>query len=241
MGRSTFEGPVLAGDNRFGPLRNVGYTELLQQADLNFANVSGSGTAGYPGASGQFIQSNGIPNVPGVVYSPSATVYPPVVVTPTADVATTGTVSYRGAVLYLPYGSNIADMFVDVGTTIGSSGTTVSAAVVNIGNQFNGTQYGVATLTVGSNLVTAGRYSITYTGANINALQATTGDITNPPANGQGSGPYSSLVSQLVFTLALTGTGNPAPNSGTIYFTVRYTQLDGSIGTATVYPYGNFD
>jgi hypothetical protein len=238
MGRSTFEGPILAGDNRFGPLRNVGYTDLVQQVDLNFANVSGSGTAGYPGASGQFVQSNGIPNVPGTVYSPSGSVYPPVVVTPTADAATT---VYRGAVFYLPYGSNINDIFVDVGTTIAVSGATLTAASVLIGNAFNTASYGTATLTVGSNLVTVGRTAITYTGANLNAIQNTTGDITNPPSNGQGSGPYSSLVSQVVATIVLTGTTIPAPTSGTLYVTIRYTQLDGTIGSATAYPYGNFD
>lgn len=238
MGRSTFEGPVLAGDNRFGPLRNVGSIELVQGADLNFANTTGSGTVGYPGASGQFVQSNNIPNTPGVVYTPSATAFPPVVATPTADAAT---LTYRGIVFYLPYGSNINDIIVDVGTTIGVTSGALTGAVVNLGNQFNGTQYGVATLTVTSNLVVVGRTAVTYTGANLNAFQATTGDITNPPSNGQGSGPYSSLVSQVVATLALTGTGTPAPNSGTLYVTIRYTQLDGSIGTATAYPYGNFD
>jgi hypothetical protein len=238
MGRSTFEGPVLAGDNRFGPLRNVGSIELVQGADLNFANTTGSGTVGYPGASGQFVQSNNVPNIPGVVYTPSATAFPPVVATPTADAAT---LTYRGVVFYLPYGSNINDIIVDVGTTIGVTSGALTGAVVNLGNQFNGTQYGVATLTVTSNLVVVGRTAVTYTGANLNALQATTGDITNPPSNGQGSGPYSSLVSQVVATLALTGTGTPAPNSGTLYVTIRYTQLDGSIGTATAYPYGNFD
>jgi hypothetical protein len=47
--------------------------------------------------------------------------------------------------------------------------------------------------------------------------------------------------SQLVFTLALTGTGTPAPNAGTLYLTARYKQLDPNIGTTTTYPYGNFD
>jgi hypothetical protein len=238
MARSTFEGPILAGDNKFGPLRNVGYTDLVQGADLMFANTTGAGTAGYPGASGQFVQANNIPNTVGTVYTPSATVYPPVVATPTADAAT---LTYRGVVFFLPYGSSILDILVDVGAAVGVTSGALTGAVVNLGNQFNGTQYGVATLTVGSNLVTAGRYAVTYTGANLTAMQSTTGDVTNPPANGQGSGPYSSLVSQVVATLALTGTGTPAPNAGTLFITVRYTQLDGSIGSATAYPYGNFD
>ena len=43
MGRSTFEGPILSGDNRFGPLRNVGYSQLVQNVDLDFSNTT-SGT-----------------------------------------------------------------------------------------------------------------------------------------------------------------------------------------------------
>ena len=34
MARATFEGPILAGDNRFGPLRNVGYTDLVQETSI---------------------------------------------------------------------------------------------------------------------------------------------------------------------------------------------------------------
>jgi hypothetical protein len=36
MGRSTFEGPVIAGDNRFGPQRNVGYVQLIQDTYIDF-------------------------------------------------------------------------------------------------------------------------------------------------------------------------------------------------------------
>ena len=43
MGRSTFEGPILAGDNRFGPLRNVGYPELYQYANLTLTNTTNIG------------------------------------------------------------------------------------------------------------------------------------------------------------------------------------------------------
>ncbi len=34
MGRSTFDGPILSGDNRFGPQRDVGPVLLAQQAFL---------------------------------------------------------------------------------------------------------------------------------------------------------------------------------------------------------------
>ena len=51
MGRSTFDGPILAGENRFGPQRNIGYTTLTQSGYLNLLNTS-SNTAGYGGGSG---------------------------------------------------------------------------------------------------------------------------------------------------------------------------------------------
>jgi hypothetical protein len=239
MARSTFEGPVLSGNNRFGPLRNIGYTDLVQQCDLNFANTSGAGTAGYPGASGQFVNGNQIPNVNATVYTPSSSVYPPVAATVTADAPL---LTYRGAVMYLPNGCQINDIFVDVGTAISvntGGGATLTAAVINIGNAFNGTQYGSITLTVAANAITAGRYTPTFTGAQLTNMQATSGDITNP--TGSNTDPNGSLVSQVVFTLALTGTGTPAPNVGTLFTTLRYVQPDPNIGNSTTYPYGNFD
>ena len=36
MARATFEGPILAGDSRFGPLRNVGYADMVQETDIDF-------------------------------------------------------------------------------------------------------------------------------------------------------------------------------------------------------------
>jgi hypothetical protein len=236
MSRSTFEGPILSGDSRFGPLRNVGYTQLVQNIDFNFANTTGNGSAGYPGGNGQFVNGNLIPNTNAVVYTPSASVSPPVAATITADAATT---VYRGAVMYLPQGCQIVDAIVDVGTAVGTSGATLTAASVLIGNAFNASTYATTTLTVATNAITAGRYTPTYSGANLIALQSTTQDITQTVY--QGSGPGSSIMSQVVFTLVLTGTTTPAPNAGTMYFTLRYVQPDNNIGTLTTYPYGNFD
>jgi hypothetical protein len=230
MARSTFTGPILSGDSRFGLIRDVGYTELVQNVQLNFANTGGNGTAGYPGASGSFVNGNQIPNIASPVYTQSATAYPPTTATITADAATT---VYRGAVAYLPVGSTITDLLIEVGTGVGTSGSTLTAATVNVGNQFNGTQYGSSTLTVSTNAITAGTYTVTTTADN---LWATTADFTNPTGLVE-----PAVFSQVVFTLVLTGTGTPAPNAGTIYFTVRYKQLDGNIGTTTAYPYGNFD
>jgi len=232
MARTTFSGPILSGDSRFGPIRTVGYTDLAQNIDMNFANTGGNGTAGYAGGSGQFVNGNLIPNVNAVVYTNSSSVYPPTAATITADAATT---VYRGAVFYLPTGSQINDFFVDIGTGI-TGGSTITAGVVNIGNQFNGTQYGSVTLTATTNVLVAGRYSTTFTGTQLTNIQATTVDFTNPTGVVE-----PSTFSQVVMTLVITGTGTPAPTAGTLYLTVRYTQPDGNIGTTTTYPYGNFD
>jgi len=232
MARSTFSGPILSGSNRFGPIRDVGYTDLTQNIDMNFANTGGNGTAGYAGGSGQFVNGNLIPNVNAVVYTNSSSVYPPTAATITADAATT---VYRGAVFYLPTGSQINDFLVDIGTGI-TGGSTITAGVVNIGNQFNGTQYGSVTLTATTNVLVAGRYSTTFTGTQLANIQATTADFTNPTGTIE-----PATFSQVVMTLVITGTGTPAPTAGTLYLTVRYTQLDGNIGTTTTYPYGNFD
>ena len=97
MARSTFDGPILSGDNRFGPLRDVGYTELAQAAYLDLTNTTAN-TANYGGTSGQYVFSNIIPNQNGTVYTPSSTTYPPTAATITADAATA---LYRGVVFLL--------------------------------------------------------------------------------------------------------------------------------------------
>ena len=241
MTRATFEGPVLAGDNRFGNFRNVGYVDLVQYADMNLLNTTVA-TPLYGGSSGQFVASNSIPNINGTVYTPSATTYPPTAATIPADA---NTAVYRGAVLYLPYGSGINDIFIDVGTAVTVTGGSASLvnAFVYVSNNYvavNGTPtYAAANITAG----TVGRQTLAaFTAAQLTAQSSTSGDITNPPANGQGDGPNASLLSQVVFTVALGGSAllTSTSTAGVLYFTVRYTQLDGQIGTKTTYPYGNF-
>ena len=336
MARSTFEGPVLSGDNKFGPLRNVGYTDLVQYCDLDFTNTTAN-TVLYSGGSGQFVNGNGIPNQNATVYTPSSTVFPPVAQTIPADTATN---VYRGAVMYLPYGSNLNDVFVDVGVVPAVAGGTAAftSATVYVSNNYTAAGGTAKYFSTGS-ITAVGRQSLsTFTAAQIAAQAGTTGDITNPPSasgGGQNTNPYGSLVSQLVFTTAIVGTaldtrasyavagvaiantagtftctsngylavgqrltlsgtyggtgsitgyanpttylvsavsggagtvtgftltnldgsaivttsGTPTgitytiidPLIGRLYFTARYTQLDGNIGTQTVYPYGNFD
>jgi hypothetical protein len=242
MGRATFEGPILSGDNRFGPLRNVGYSDLAQETSIVLTNTT-LATAGYSGGSGQFVNGNGIPNVNATVYTPSSTAYPPTAATITADAGTGGTGTlYRGIVFYLPYGSNINDFLIDTNVAITATGGTIGTVSVQIGNTFNDTTYGSIT----SANASAARNTISQTGAQLLKTNSTTGDITNPPAAGQGTSQYSSLVSQVVVTFTIpytggTGTTLPVITAGTFTAAVRYTQLDPNIGNSTTYPYGNFD
>lgn len=205
MARSTFEGPILAGDNRFGPLRNVGYTEAVQTAYIDITNTT-TNTSGYSGGSGQFVASNGIPNSQATVYSPSATANPPTAQTIPADTATN---VYRGAVMYLPYGSTIQDILIDCGNLVAVSGGSAAftSATVYVSNNYTAAS-GTARYAQTGSVTAVGRQSLsTFTTAQLyNQQLGTTGDITNPPASGQGTSQYSSLVSQLVFTVAIVGT-----------------------------------
>ena len=239
MARSTFEGPILSGDNRFGPLRNVGYTSLVQDANIVLTNTA-NGTASYGGTSGQFVNANGIPNVNATVYTPSST-YPPTAATITADTVstTTGTL-YRGVVMYIPYGSSIINILVDTNVAITLDNGTVGTVTGKIGNAFNTTTYGSITT---MNAAT-GRNTVAQTGAQLLAATSTTGDVTYSPS--QGSGPNSNILSQVVLTITIPYTGGTsgtlsAITAGTFNMTLAYIQLDGNIGNTTTYPYGNFD
>jgi len=232
MGRSTFEGPVIAGDNRFGPQRNVGYVALVQDTYIDLS-VTTPGTNGYAGTSGQYAFGNGIPNVQGQLFTPS-TAYPATTTTPPTDVSTQ---VYRGVIMYLPTGCTIQDIIIDYLSAItGEGGATLSDVSIYVSNAttaaagtptYASTQLG--TTTVG----TAGRKTTSYTATNLINMLATTTDIVQ--ANGQPN------LSQVVFTLSITGTSVAAPTGGKFNFSVRYTQPDNNIGTTTAYPYGNLD
>lgn len=230
MGRSTFDGPVLAGDNRFGPLRNVGYAQLNQYCDIDLSVVTNA-TALYGGGSGQFVNGNGIPNTNATVYTPSSTALATAATIP----ADTATLVLRGAVFYLPTGCDIDDVLIDVGALAAVAGGTaaITSQTWYISNNYNtGTtpQYG-ATAAVSA----VGRQAIVYTAAQLANQTSTTTDViigANQPA-----------VSQVVLTLAIVGTNLDTRTSltGKAYLTVRYTQPDNNIGTQSTYPYGNFD
>lgn len=240
MARSTFEGPILSGGNRFGPLRNVGYTVLAQDCNIALTNTTNA-TAGYSGGSGQFVNGNSIPNVNATVYTPSSTVYPPTAATITADAGTAGAGTlYRGIVMYLPYGSSLVNILVDTNVQITATGGTIGTVTGSIGNNFNTTTYGSITT---MNAAT-GRNTVAQTGAQLLAATSTTGDILISP--NPGSDAYSSILSQVVLTITIpytagSGTTLPTITAGTFNITVAYTQLDANIGTTTAYPYGNFD
>ena len=232
MGRSTFEGPVLSGDNRFGPLRNVGYQRLSQNCIIDFSATGGSGTANYAGGSGQFVSSNNIPNQAAVVYTPSATTYPPAVTTPTADASTA---IYRGCVFYLPVNCQIESIVVDYITALSLTSTTLSSVSILVSNGFVTSSPTYATVTLGTTTVgTTGRITSTYSAANLGNMLSTPADITTGNNN-------PSQLSQVVATLAIVGTGLSALVAGKLNIDINYVQDDNNIGNSTTYPYGNFD
>ena len=237
MARSTFAGPILSGDSRFGPIRNVGYTDLVQDCSIVLTNTTVA-TAGYSGGSGQFVNGNLIPNVNGTVYTRSSTAYPPTAAVITADAGTGGSGTlYRGIVFYMPTSANINDFLIDTNVVITATGGTLGTVTASIGNAFNDTTYGSIT-TVNA---ATGRNTITQTGAQLLATNATTFDFTNPMGVVEPAG-FSQVV--VTFTIPYTGgTGTTLPviTAGTITAAVRYTQADYNIGTTTAYPYGNFD
>ena len=230
MGRSTFEGPVLAGDSRFGPYRNVGYMDLVQSVGMNIAQTT-TNTALYGGASTIFVNGNTIPNTQATVYTPNSASTTLTATSIPADAATV----YRGAVMYIPAGSKIVDILVDIGVITSFTSGTLTSIQVNVSNNYvaaAGTCTYAQTAVLTSPV--AGRQSFNaFTATQLTNQQATSTDIVQ--ANGLPN------LSQIVFTIASINGTNVAVTGGTYYFTLRYIQPDGNIGTTTAYPFGNFD
>ena len=233
MGRSTFEGPVLSGDNRFGPQRDVGYVELVQSAYLDFS-VTTTNTTDYGGGNQVFVSSNNIPNNTATIWTPQAGVFsntgPTVASAPTAD--TSGTI-YRGASFLIPQGSNITDVVVDVGLLPSDGTVTANSIQPYVSNKF-ATATGVyATM---SAITSATRGTATFVGSQLSNSNGTLSDVQNIQP-----GQQPTWFSQVVVTLKITNTSLVAPTTGQINITLKYTQQDMNIGNATTYPYGNFD
>ena len=233
MARSTFDGPILSGDNRFGPQRDVGYTDLVQSALLDFS-VTTPNTANYGGGSGAFVTSSNIPNNTATIWTPQSGVYstngPTKASAPTADA--TGT-AYRGVVFLLPYSSNITDIIVDVGTLPSDGTHTATSIQPYVSNNF-ATSTGVyATMAA---VTSATRGTATFVGTQLPYASATLQDVQNMQPGNQ-----PTWFSQLVVSLKLTVASLTSVNAGQIAITVQYVQTDPNIGNGTTYPYGNFD
>ena len=239
MGRSTFDGPILSGDNKFPPFRNVGYTDLAQFCDIDLSN-NVNGTAQNSGTSGAFVNGNllgsstGPSNLNASVFVPSATAFPSALQTIPAD---TSTNVYRGAVMYVPAGVTLHDFFVDLGVVVGVAGGSASltSATVYVSNNYT-VAAGTPTYFATGAITAVGRQAAaTFTATQIANQAQTTTDILQP--NG-----YPNL-SQIVFTVAIVGTALDTRTAltGKLYFTLRYAQLDYNMGNLTNYPYGNFD
>jgi hypothetical protein len=229
MARSTFDGPVLSGDNRYGPLRNVGYMMMAQHTDINLATTTPN-TAGFGGSSGVFVNGNGIPNTAAIVYTPGTSTYAAVTIP-----ADTSTNVYRGVVCYLPTNCDLDGVNVDCQTVVGVSGGTaaLTSATVYVSNNYTAAA-GTPTYFSTGAISAVGRQALsTFTATQITNQSSTSVDIIQP--NGQPN------LSQVVITLAIVGTSLDTRTAltGAFSFFVRYIQKDGNIGTTTVYPFGN--
>ena len=233
MGRSTFDGPIQAGDQRFAPQRNIGSVDLVQTAFLDFS-VTTPNTATYGGTSGVFVNSNGIPNSIATIYTPQGGVFSnsgaTTATAPTAD--TSGTI-YRGVQFWLPWASNINDVIVDVGVLPTDGTVTANSIQPYISNNFATSTGLYGTMAA---ITSATRGTATFVGAQLVRANATLQDVQNLQ-----TGTQAGWFTQVVVTLKITNTSLVAPTSGQIEVTIRYNQLDMNIGTSTVYPYGNFD
>ena len=233
MGRSTFDGPILSGDNRFGPQRDVGPVLLAQQAFLDFA-VTSAGQANYGGGSGVFVTSDNIPNQAATIWNPQSGAYstngPTVATAPTADAS--GTI-YRGVSFLVPQGSNITDVIVDVGVLPTDGTVTANSIQPYVSNKF-ATATGVyATMAA---ITSATRGTATFVGTQLDYAYGTLQDVQNIQP-----GQQPTWFSQIVVTLKITNTSLTTPTSGQIAVTLKYAQQDMNIGNATTYPYGNLD
>jgi hypothetical protein len=230
MARSTFEGPILSGDNRFGPYRNVGYETLTQNGYLNLLNNTAN-TAGYSGGSGQFVVGNNIPNSNATVWTPSSTVPLGQNTAQTIPADTTSQI-YRGFVMYLPVGCDVDNALIDVAVVPTVASGTISTIKVYVSNNYT-VEAGTPTYSATGNITAVGRQSTTFTGTQVSNANSTSTDIVG--ING------TQAVSQVVFTVSIAGSSMTTLSAGQIYIAFRYIQPDPNIGSTTAYPYGNFD
>ena len=235
MARSTFEGPILAGDNRFGPQRDVGNVILSQSIFLDYSNTTPQ-TANYGGSSGVFADANGIPNDAAYIWTPQSGTYnttgPTLASAPTADASGT---NYRGCVFLLPQGSHITNIYFDNVLQPTDGTNAVTAIQPYISNNF-ATSAGVYATSASITGSTIGRTVATFTAAQAANAWSTLQDVQNIQPGNQ-----PTWFSQLVVSLKLTVASLTSVNAGKMIVTVEYVQVDPNIGNGTTYPYGNFD
>jgi hypothetical protein len=204
--------------------------DLVQSTGMSIAQTTPN-TALYGGSAGIYVKSNGVPNAAATVYTPNSG---STTLTATSIPADSATV-YRGAVMYIPAGSKIVDILVDVGLVTTFTSGTLTSIQVNVSNNYvvaAGTCTYAQTAVLTSPAV--GRQSFNaFTATQYTNQQATSTDIVQD--NGQPN------LSQIVFTIVSINGTNVAITGGIYYFTLRYIQPDGNIGTTTTYPYGNLD
>jgi hypothetical protein len=92
---------------------------------------------------------------------------------------------------------------------------------------------GTPTYTATGSITGTGRQATTFSGTQVTNCNSTSTDLTQVN--------YSTNLSQVVFTVSITGTSLTTISAGQIYVAFRYVQTDPNIGTSTAYPYGNFD
>jgi len=236
MGRSTFEGPILAADQRFGPQRDAGNVLLTQSIFLDYSKTTNQ-AAGYAGGSGVFATSNTIPNSVATIWAPQSGVFsntgPSVTSnTPTADASGT---NYRGAVFLLPQGSYIQNIYFDniVQPTDGTNAVTAIQPYISNDFATSAGVYATSGSITGSSI---GRTTATFTATQYANAQSMLQDVQNIQP-----GQQPTWFSQLVITLKLTVASLTSVNAGKMNIIVQYVQPDTNIGNGTTYPYGNFD
>ena len=236
MGRSTFEGPILAADQRFGPQRDAGNVLLTQSIFLDYSKTTNQ-AAGYAGGSGVFATSNTIPNSVATIWAPQSGVFsntgPSVTSnTPTADASGT---NYRGCVFLLPQGSYLQNIYFDniVQPTDGTNAVTAIQPYISNDFATSAGVYATSGSITGSSI---GRTTATFTATQYGNAQAMLQDVQNIQP-----GQQPTWFSQLVITLKLTVASLTSVNAGKMNIIVQYVLPDTNIGNGTTYPYGNFD
>ena len=116
-------------------------------------------------------------------------------------------------------------------TTAAGSVTGIKVYVSNSFATAGGTSSAYGAIAT-SGISAVGRQSLdTLTGPQLLNWQSTSADILLPDPQRP--------MSQVVFTVAITGTSLTTLATGKLYFTLRYNIADPDLGSPSAYPYGN--